>query len=172
VLFALDEAALICPVPLHRWTSDSGGRGICILAAFQSPSQVYGRWGERDGQTIFNNANCTAYYGGLKLPADLEAISVMCGMRDEPAPAGTTTNDRGGESTSRQFRQVRVLSPDRCRRLPQWHVLVIHRSALPTVVKFRPVWKRRDATPTRPASSHGPANRTPVRRERERVGQR
>jgi type IV secretory pathway TraG/TraD family ATPase VirD4 len=155
MMFALDEAALICPVPLHRWTSDSGGRNIGILAAFQSPSQVYGKWGERDGQTIFNNANCTVYYGGLKHAADLEAISVMCGMRDEPAPAGKTTNGRGDESTSEQYRQVRVLPLDAVRRLPQWHVLVIHRSALPTVVKFRPVWKRRNTAP-----AGGPPDRT------------
>ena len=33
---ALDEAALISPVPLDSWTADMGGRGVSIIAAFQS----------------------------------------------------------------------------------------------------------------------------------------
>jgi type IV secretion system protein VirD4 len=32
----LDEAALICPVPLDKWTADMGGRNITIHIAAQS----------------------------------------------------------------------------------------------------------------------------------------
>ena len=39
----LDEAALICPVPLHPWTADMGGRGVTICAAFQSRAQLLDR---------------------------------------------------------------------------------------------------------------------------------
>jgi type IV secretory pathway TraG/TraD family ATPase VirD4 len=42
---ALDEAALISPVPLESWTADMGGRGVTILAAFQSRAQLLARWG-------------------------------------------------------------------------------------------------------------------------------
>ncbi len=37
----LDEAALICPIPLHQWTADMGGRGVSIVACFQSRAQVH-----------------------------------------------------------------------------------------------------------------------------------
>src|SRR5205823_4622530 len=32
----LDEAALICPIPLDNWTADMGGRGVPVL----SPAQI------------------------------------------------------------------------------------------------------------------------------------
>lgn len=36
LLLALDEAALICPVPLERWTADAGGRGIPLSLTFDA----------------------------------------------------------------------------------------------------------------------------------------
>jgi type IV secretory pathway TraG/TraD family ATPase VirD4 len=41
-----DEAALICPVPLDRWSADMGGRGVSIIACFQSRAQLVDRYGE------------------------------------------------------------------------------------------------------------------------------
>ena len=43
---ALDEAALICPVPLDQWTADMGGRGVTIHIAVQSRAQLRQRWGD------------------------------------------------------------------------------------------------------------------------------
>ena len=43
---ALDEAALICPVPLDQWTADMGGRNITIHIAAQSRAQLRQRFGE------------------------------------------------------------------------------------------------------------------------------
>ena len=57
---ALDEAALICPVPLPSMTADSGGRGIQLLIAVQSPSQLYERWGQRGGETHLEQLECQA----------------------------------------------------------------------------------------------------------------
>ncbi len=37
---ALDEAALICPVPLHQWTADMGGRGVTIIGGVPVPRAV------------------------------------------------------------------------------------------------------------------------------------
>jgi type IV secretory pathway TraG/TraD family ATPase VirD4 len=54
----LDEAALVSPVPLDSWTADMGGRGVTILAAFQSRAQVLARWGEHAAATILNNTQC------------------------------------------------------------------------------------------------------------------
>ena len=46
-LSALDEAALICPVPLESWTADMGGRGVSILVVVQSRAQLLARYGDR-----------------------------------------------------------------------------------------------------------------------------
>ena len=126
VTFTLDEAALITPVPLHRWTSDSGGRGIHLVFAVQGMSQLFQRWGERAGQTIVNNANLKIVYNGLTIVADLDALSKVCGERE------------------RNGRHVRTLPPDRLRQLPQWHVLALYRFTPPTIVRITPVWERAD----------------------------
>ncbi len=82
----LDEAALITPVPLDRWVADAGGRGIHIVWAVQSLSQLAQRWGPHGANTILNATNATLFYGGIKLDADIEAISRLCGTRLELVP--------------------------------------------------------------------------------------
>jgi hypothetical protein len=42
----LDEAALICPVPLDKWTADMGGRNIGIHIGVQSTAQLVDRFGQ------------------------------------------------------------------------------------------------------------------------------
>ena len=148
-MLALDEAALIAPVPLDRWTADAGGRGIHIVAAVQSPSQLAQRWGERGAETITNNANLRLYYGGLGLDRDLEAISRLCDSRDEPAISDSI--NRGGDrrsSISYSTRTTPVISPGGLRTLPSWHVLVLYRSAAPTIARVRPVWSGRRLWPS------------------------
>ncbi|MEV1294905.1 TraM recognition domain-containing protein [Pseudonocardia sp. NPDC049635] len=134
----LDEAALITPVPLDRWIADAGGRGIHIEWAVQSPSQLAQRWGARGADTIWNATNVKLVYGGLTLDEDLEKVSTLCGHRHEPAPAG--------EGTER-YERVRVCPPDRVRRLPQWHAVLIHRATPATIVRITPVWTRTDLLP-------------------------
>lgn len=150
LMLALDEAALIAPVPLDRWTADAGGRGIHIVAAVQSPSQLAQRWGERGAETILNNANLRLYYGGLALDRDLEAISRVCGTREEPTVSDSL--NRGGARRSTvtySTRTAPVLSADGLRTLPPWHVLVMYRSAPPTIARVRPVWSGSRLWPTR-----------------------
>ncbi|WP_049803820.1 type IV secretory system conjugative DNA transfer family protein [Pseudonocardia dioxanivorans] len=134
----LDEAALITPVPLDRWVADAGGRGIHIEWAVQSPSQLAQRWGARGMDTIWNATNVKLVYGGLTLDDDLEKVSTLCGHRHEPAPTG---------DGSEKYERVRVCPPDRVRRLPQWHAVLIHRATPATVVRITPVWSRTDLLP-------------------------
>lgn len=138
---ALDEAALICPVPLDRWSADSGGRGISLLIAVQSPSQLYERWGERGGQTIFNNANAKLIFGGLSLARDLDDVSRVCGERDEPVR--TFTGGRGA-SASVSLRRVPVLAPHEIRQLGRQRALLLYRHLPPVIVTTEQVWQRQD----------------------------
>lgn len=135
LLLALDEAALVTPVPLDRWVADAGGRGIHIVWAVQSPSQLAQRWGREGANTIWNATNAKLVYGGLTLEADLTAISRLCGERHEVVFDG---------QWGQRLERMPVLPVDRLRTLPMWHALLLHRVMPPTVVRLKPVWDRRD----------------------------
>jgi type IV secretion system protein VirD4 len=146
----LDEAALICPVPLERWTADSGGRGIVLAIAVQSPSQLYDRWGQRGGETIWNNSNIKLVFGGLGVARDLEDLSVLCGDRIERSRSQTYGHDMR-RSTTVSERSVRVLPANLIRQLPDGQVLLLRRNTPPVIGRIRPVWDRSDVRRARKA---------------------
>jgi type IV secretory pathway TraG/TraD family ATPase VirD4 len=152
-LFALDEAALIVPVPLDRWTSDAGGRGITLVIAVQSPSQLVARWGHEGAATIRNSATVKVYFGGLTEHRDLDAICAVSGEREEDA---VTIDLAGVTRTPRSVtqRQVRTITPDRLRELPPRHVLVLYRSARPVIARIRHVWDRADVRAAKLPADH------------------
>ncbi|MDN5856018.1 MAG: TraM recognition domain-containing protein, partial [Actinomycetia bacterium] len=77
----LDEAALICPIPLHEWSADMGGRGVSIVACFQSRAQIIDRYGPAKAATILNNAGGIVLYGGTTDRDDLQFWSTLAGER-------------------------------------------------------------------------------------------
>ena len=110
----LDEAALVSPVPLESWTADMGGRGVTILAAFQSRAQVLARWGEHAAATILNNTSAVMVFGGTRDRDDLQFWSTLTGERDERM----LTTDLHGRVASRTVRRVPVLAPAQIANLP------------------------------------------------------
>ncbi|WP_370588574.1 type IV secretory system conjugative DNA transfer family protein [Pseudonocardia sp. C8] len=136
----LDEAALISPVPLESWTADMGGRGVNIVAAFQSRAQILGRWGEHGAATILNNTAALMIFGGTRDKADLEFWSTLAGERDERI----TTTDTNGKVASRTVRKVPVLAPAQIANLPAGRVVVIRRGIAPVIGRTRMAWRRRD----------------------------
>jgi type IV secretory pathway TraG/TraD family ATPase VirD4 len=137
---ALDEAALICPVPLESWTADMGGRGVTILCVVQSRAQLLARYGEHGAATILNNAATVMVFGGTRDRDDLQFWSTLTGDRDEPAE----TTDLHGRRTSRGTRKTAVLSPAQIANLPAGNVLVIRRGIAPVVGRAQMAWQRRD----------------------------
>jgi type IV secretory pathway TraG/TraD family ATPase VirD4 len=146
----LDEAALICPVPLERWTADSGGRGIILAIAVQSPSQLYDRWGQRGGETIWNNSNIKLVFGGLAVARDLEDLSTLCGDRLERSRSHTVGADMR-RSTTVSERLVRVLPANLIRQIPDGQALLLRRNTPPVMGRIRPVWDRSDVRRARKA---------------------
>ena len=140
--FALDEAAITCPVPLHKWTSEAGGHGITVMAAIQKLSQLKSRWGDHDGATIFGNSTVKVFWGGATDHDDLEAVSAVCGMRDTWDHVTSSDGTR-----TKQPRQERAVPPERIRMLGQDEVLVLHRSTRPVIARTEPVWDRRGYEP-------------------------
>lgn len=137
---ALDEAALISPVPLPSWTADMGGRGVTIIGAFQSRAQLIARWGETGAAIILNNAAVVMVFGGTRDRDDLAFWSALAGERDEPV----TTTDLHGRTFSRTVRKVPVLPPAQIANLPTGHAVVYRRGIPPVVGKVLMAWRRRD----------------------------
>ncbi|WP_308258959.1 type IV secretory system conjugative DNA transfer family protein [Pseudonocardia sp. H11422] len=137
---ALDEAALISPVPLQSWTADMGGRGVSIIGAFQSRAQVIARWGETGAAIILNNTAAVMVFGGTRDRDDLSYWSTLAGERDEPV----TTTDDHGRLASRTVRRVPVLAPAQIANLPAGQVVVFRRGIPPVIGRVRMAWRRRD----------------------------
>lgn len=137
---ALDEAALICPVPLDEWTADMGGRGVTIHIAAQSRSQLRQKWGEDGAGTIMNNSATLMVYGGTRDTDDLAAYSSLTGERYEDVP--TWDDDGGVQSTS--TRRVPVLTGAQIAQLPPRRVLLIRRNMPAAVGRVQMAWKRHD----------------------------
>jgi len=137
---ALDEAALISPVPLDSWTADMGGRGVTILAAFQSRAQLIARWGATGAAIILNNTAAVMVFGGTKDRDDLDYWSTLAGDRDEPV----SSFDEHGRRISRTVRKVPVLAAAQLANLPAGRVVVFRRGMAPVIGRVRPAWRRRD----------------------------
>ncbi|NMH91645.1 type IV secretory system conjugative DNA transfer family protein [Pseudonocardia bannensis] len=137
---ALDEAALISPVPLQSWTADMGGRGVSIIGAFQSRAQVVARWGETGAAIILNNTAAVMVFGGTRDRDDLSYWSTLAGERDEPV----MTTDDHGRLASRTVRRVPVLAPAQIANLPAGQVVVFRRGIPPVIGQVRMAWRRRD----------------------------
>ncbi|MFC5210784.1 type IV secretory system conjugative DNA transfer family protein [Pseudonocardia sulfidoxydans] len=137
---ALDEAALICPVPLESWTADMGGCGVNIICAFQSRAQLLARYGTHDAATILNNSGSIMVFGGTRDRDDLQFWSTLTGERDEPAD----TVDAARHTTARATRKTAVLSPAQIANLPAGRVLVIRRGIAPVIGRAQMIWQRRE----------------------------
>ncbi|MFJ8957336.1 type IV secretory system conjugative DNA transfer family protein [Streptomyces sp. NPDC102381] len=145
--FVPDEAALICPIPLEKWTADSRGLGIVVHSAFQSRGQIRDRWGNNGFDTIWDN--CTALVlGGLKGEDHLESLSKLTGIkrvREEtssksPGPNGTT-------SVHSSFRYVKepTMSASDIMNLDPGEVLIFRRHLKgPVVARYTAAWDRKD----------------------------
>jgi type IV secretion system protein VirD4 len=144
---ALDEAALICPIPLDNWTADMGGRNVTIHIGAQSRAQLRQRWGDTGAAAILNNAATLLIYGGTRDPDDLAAYSTLTGERYEETP----TWDDAGVVRSLTRHRVPVLSPAQIAQLPARHVVIIRRGMAPAVGRVRMAWKRSDVRAMRRA---------------------
>ena len=135
----LDEAALICPIPLHEWSADMGGRGVSIVACFQSRAQILDTYGPAKTATILNNAGGKVLFGGTGDRDDLQFWSTLAGERDEPV----VTTDMNGRVASRTTRRVPVLSPAQLSQMTG-RVVVYRRNLPPVIGRPQLAYKRMD----------------------------
>lgn len=142
--FVLDEAALVCPVPLETWTADAAGRGLGIDLGLQSKAQLDWKWGRDAARIIWDNLTVKMIFGGYDSPEDLEEYSKACGTITEL------------DAEDKPIR-VPVLPPERIRTLPENHTLLLRRGMRPAITRFTPVYARRDVKAAKRAAARGTA---------------
>lgn len=135
----LDEAALICPIPLDKWTADMGGRNITIHIAAQSRAQLRDRWGDTGSAALLNNAATVMLLGGTRDAGDLAGWVELIGMRDEHV----RSYGQHGEHTGTSIRQVPVIPAATLANLPERRAVIIHRGMPPTIGTLRMAWQTR-----------------------------
>ncbi len=140
--FLLDEAALVCPVPLDKWTADMGGRGVTIHISVQSLAQLRQRWGRDGAGTILANVASFLVFGGSIAADDLKDISLLTGEHR------TRVIGEGIDHPLESHRWVPVLSPAQIRALPEGHVLLLRRALAPVVARTPKITDRRGWKPT------------------------
>lgn len=97
VLFALDEAANIAPLPdLPALCSEAGGQGVQIMPVFQDLSQARQRWGQ-EGEGLLSLLSSFVVLPGIRDPRSLEQISLIVGDWERPVE---TVSDGRSESIS------------------------------------------------------------------------
>ena len=142
VLFALDEAPNICPVPLHRWTSEAGSRGIPIITCIQSRKQLDDVWGQTRGAVIWENSTVKMFLPAGSDDETLERVSNLCGTYEVPRVTRSVGKD-GATSTSTVMETRPVMAPHEIRMMEDFTALVLKGNKKPVRVKIVPFWERR-----------------------------
>ena len=152
LLMGLDEVTQICPVPLPFWLSDSGGKGIQVIALVHGEAQLAGRWGEHGRQVVLDTSSVKVFLPGITDVTTLQAASTLCGQ--------ASWKIRGQEHATRHD----VATPDMIRQLPAGFALVIRGGCAPS----SPACPARGRTPPTAA----PATTPPPRRSPPAPGRR
>jgi len=80
LLMGLDEVTQICPVPLPFWLSDSGGKGIQVVALVHGEAQLAERWGDHGRQVVLDTSSVKVFLPGITDTTTLQAASTLCGQ--------------------------------------------------------------------------------------------
>lgn len=142
VTMLLDEAALVCPVPLDRWTADMGGRGVTLHISVQSLSQLRQRWSDHGADTILANVATLLVFGGSPSAGDLRDLSLLTGehrMRLLTPDHGATVP---ADAADPAYKWMPVLSAAGIRSLEPGQVLVLRRG-LAVIVAWAPLVTQR-----------------------------
>jgi type IV secretory pathway TraG/TraD family ATPase VirD4 len=129
LLMGLDEVTQICPVPLPSWLSDSGGKGIQVVAVVHGEAQLVGRWQDHGRQVVLDTSSVKVFLPGITNTTTLEAASTLCGQ--------ASWRVRGQDHSTRHD----VATPDMIRQLPAGFALVIRGGCAPVIARLPRAWK-------------------------------
>jgi type IV secretory pathway TraG/TraD family ATPase VirD4 len=130
LLMGLDEVTQICPVPLPSWLSDSGGKGIQVIAVVHGEAQLTGRWGDHGRQVVLDTSSVKVFLPGITDVTTLDAAAKLCGQ--------ASWKIRGQDHATRHD----VATPDMIRQLPAGFALVIRGGCAPVIARLPRAWNR------------------------------
>ena len=128
LLMGLDEVAQICPVPLPVWLSDSGGKGIQVIAVAHGEAQLAERWGEFGRQTVWDTSSVKVFLPGITDTTTLQAASTLCGQAQWKIR---------GQDHREHFD---IATPDMIRQLPPGFALVIRGGCAAVIARLPRAW--------------------------------
>jgi type IV secretory pathway TraG/TraD family ATPase VirD4 len=129
LLMALDEITQTCPVPLPHWLSDSGGKGIQIIAVVHGEAQLASRWDDHGRQVVLDTSSVKVFLPGITDTTTLQTASTLCGE--------ASWKLRGQDHASRHD----VATPDMIRQLPAGFALVIRGGLAPVIARLPRAWR-------------------------------
>ena len=129
LLMGLDEVTQICPIPLPVWLSDSGGKGIEVVAIAHGEAQLAGRWGDHGRQVILDTSSVKVFLSGITDTTTLDAASKLCGQ--------AAWKVRGQDYKTWHD----IATPDMIRQLPAGYALVIRGGCAPVIARLPRAWK-------------------------------
>ena len=154
LLMGLDEVTQICPVPLPSWLSDSGGKGIQVVAVVHGEAQLTGRWGDHGRQVVLDTSSVKVFLPGITDITTLDAAAKLCGQ--------ASWKVRGQDHATRHD----VATPDMIRQLPAGFALVIRGGCAPVIARL-PARLEEPGLPPRPPPRPAPGG---ARRDRRVPG--
>jgi type IV secretory pathway TraG/TraD family ATPase VirD4 len=128
LLMGLDEVTQICPVPLPSWLSDSGGKGIQVVAVVHGEAQLAGRWEDHGRQVVMDTSSVKVFLPGITDTKTLEAAGLLCGQ--------ASWKVHGQDHATRHD----VATPDMIRQLPAGFALVIRGNCAPVIARLPRAW--------------------------------
>jgi type IV secretion system protein VirD4 len=128
LLMGLDEVTQICPVPLPSWLSDSGGKGIQVVAVVHGEAQLAGRWGDHGRQVVMDTSSVKLFLPGITDVTTLETAVKLCGQ--------ASWKVRGQDHATRHD----VATPDMIRQLPAGFALIIRGGCAPVIARLPRAW--------------------------------
>src|SRR5207244_960949 len=129
LLMGLDEVTQICPVPLPSWLSDSGGKGVQVVAVVHGEAQLAERWGDHGRQVVPDTSSVKVFLPGITDVTTLQAAAKLCGQ--------ASWKVRGQDHATRHD----VATPDMIRQLPAGFALVIRGGCAPVIARLPRAWK-------------------------------
>jgi type IV secretory pathway TraG/TraD family ATPase VirD4 len=149
----MGEVTQICPVPLPVWLSDSGGKGIQIIAVAHGEAQLASRWGDHGRQVVLDTSSVKVFLPGITDTTTLDAASKLCGQ--------AAWKIRGHYHATWHD----IATPDMVRQLPAGFALVIRGGYAPVVARLPRAWNNPAYKRARRAgtAATGRTRRRPVR---------
>jgi type IV secretion system protein VirD4 len=158
LLVVLDEAANIAPLKdLDSLAATAAGHGVQLVTVWQDLAQVNARYGER-AATVVSNHRAKVFLSGISDTATLEYASRLLGER-EVGDASVTTDHRGSRSTTRAWKERRLLTDAELRRTRPGQAVLVYGHLPPARLALRP-WYGDAGLRRRAVGSRDPA---PVR---------